>query len=332
MEPLKPLVHISGPSGPGPGERSRLLERAAQVFAEAGVEPSDVVRVDVPGRGQSASSESPVRPEVEPAIPALQSGSLFGGRTGVMVMDAHLLRSPEAGAITDLLQQAGGDACQVVLVSGGRLPAPLAAHARKHAQVISVRKIRERDAADWLRSTLRKRRMRLRADAQAALLERFGSDVGALGQALDQLSVAEGPVSADLVRERFRNRPDEPIWHFTDALGKGAVDDALRRLHDLLTHSHPLVVLVAIENDLRRRALAAAAPDIETFAAWAGYKPGSFPARKNWQAGKRTTSDNLTKAVDALRRADETLKTMPGETHLVTLERLTVSLCYRYGR
>lgn len=309
-----------------------MLDRAAQAFAEAGIEPSDVVRVDVPGRGQSASSESPIRPEVEPAVPALQSGSLFGGRTGVMVMDAHLLRSAEAGAITELLQNAGGDGCQVVLVSSGRLPAPLAAYARKHGQVIPVRKLRERDAADWLRATLRKRRMRLRADAQAALLERFGSDVGALAQALDQLSMAEGPVSADLVRDRFRNRPDEPIWHFTDALGKGAVDDALRRLHDLLTHSHPLVVLAAIENDLRRRALAAAAPDIETFAAWAGYKPNSFPARKNWQAGKRTTDDNLIKAVDALRRADETLKTMPEETHLVTLERLTVSLCYRYGR
>ena len=332
MEPLKPLVHISGPSNSGPGERSQMLDRAAQIFVDAGIEPPDIVRIDVPGRGQSASSEAPVRPEVEPAIPALQSGSLFGGRTGVMIMDAHLLRSPEAGAITDLLQQTVGDECQVVLLSNGRLPAPLAAHAKKRAQVVSVRKMRERDAAGWLRAAVRDRRMRLRADAQAALLERFGSDVGALGQALDQLSVSAGPISADLVRDRFRNRPDEPIWHFTDALGKGAVDDALRRLHGLLTHSHPLVVLAAIENDLRRRALAAAAPDIETFAAWAGYKPESYPAKKNWQAGKRMTDDNLKKAVDALRRADATLKSMPEETHLVTLERLAVSLCYRYGR
>lgn len=332
MEPLKPLVHISGPSDPGPGERSQMLERAAQVFANAGIDPSDIVRIDVPGRGQSAASDAPVRPEVEPVVPALQSGSLFGGRTGVMIMDAHLLRSPEAGVVTELLQQAGGDERQVVLVSGGRLPAPLAAHARKNGQVVSVRKMRERDAANWLRAAVRERRMRLRADAQAALLERFGSDVSALGQALDQLSVVAGPVTADRVRDRFRNRPDEPIWHFTDALGKGAVNDALRRLHDLLTHSHPLVILAAIENDLRRRALAAAAPDIETFAAWAGYKPDSFPAKKNWQAGKRMTDDNLTKAVDALRRADETLKTMPEETHLVTLERLAVSLCYRYRR
>lgn len=332
MEPLKPLVHIRGPSNPGPGERSLMLERAAQVFADSGIDPPDIVRINVPGRGQSAASEAPVRPEVEPVIPALQSGSLFGGRTGVMIMDAHLLRSPEAGAVTELLQQVTGGERQVVLVSSGRLPAPLATHARKFGQVISVRKVRERDAADWLRAAVGKRSMRMRADAQAALLERFGSDVGALAQALDQLSVIDSPITADLIRDRFRNRPDEPIWRFTDALGKGAVDDALRRLHDLLTHSHPLVLLAAIENDLRRRALAAAAPDIETFAAWAGYDPGSFPARKNWQAGKRMTEDNLTKAVDALLRADATFKTMPEETHLVTLERLAVSLCYRYGR
>ena len=110
------------------------------------------------------------------------------------------------------------------------------------------------------------------------------------------------------------------------------MEDALRRLHDLLTHSHPLFLLGVIENDLRRRALAAAAPDIETFAGWIGSKPDVFPTQKSWQAGKRTADDNLMRAVDAVRRTDATLKTMPEETHLVTMERLAVSLCYWYGR
>ena len=42
------------------------------------------------------------------------------------------------------------------------------------------------------------------------------------------------------------------------------------------------------------------------------------------------SGDNLSRALDAVRRADATLKTLPEETHLVTMERLTVSLCYWY--
>ena len=309
-----------------------MLDRAAKTFADSGIDPSGIVRIDVPGRGQSVSGEATIRPEVEPVVPALQSGSLFGGRTGVMVVDAHLLRASEASAVTDLLHQPDTGSRQVVLVSSGRIPAPLSSYVRKHGQSVSIRKLRERDAADWIREATRERRLRLPAEAAGALVERFGSDIGALAQALDQLRMVEGPITGDLIRDRFRNRPDEPIWHYTDALAKGAVEDALRRLHDLLTHGHPLFLLGAIENDLRRRALARAAPDIETFADWIGSKPDAFPTRKSWQSGKKMTEDNLIWAVDAVRRTDATLKTLPEETHLVTMERLTVSLCYWYGR
>ena len=311
-----------------------MLDLAERTFAGAGIEPSAVVRIDVPGRGQSEAGEAPVRPEVEPVVPAIQSGSLFGERTGVMVMDAHLLRKTEAAVVADVLGQPGAANRQVVLISAGKLPAPLGAFVKRRGEVKALKKLRERDATVWLRDAARARGLRLRADAVTALVERFGSDVGSLGQALDQLITVDGPITGALILDRFRNRPDEPIWHFTDALAGGKVDTALRRLHDLLTHSHPLLVLGAIENDLRRRALAAAAPDIGTFAGWLGAKPTAsgmpYPVRKSWQAGRKMSGDNLTRAVDAVRRADATLKSMPEETHVVTMERLTVSLCFWY--
>ena len=329
---MKSLVHISGPREPGPGERKSMLDRAAEVFASAGIEPGDVVRIHVPGRGQSESGDATIRPEVEPVVPALQSGSLFGGRTGVMVQDAHLLRASEATAVADLLSQPHASDRQVVFVSTGRLPPPLGAYIKNNGQSVSIRKLRERDALDWIRRAARERRLRLPGKAAEALVERFGSDIEALGQALEQLTMSTGPITAESIRDRFRNRPEEPIWHFTDALAGGQVDEALRRLHDLLTHIHPLFLLAAIENDLRRRSLASAAPDIETLARWIGSRPDAFPTRKTWQAGKSMSADNLSRALDAVRRADATLKTFPEETHLVTLERLTVSLCYWYRR
>ena len=329
---MKGLVHVSGPPNPGPGERRRMLDRAAQVFADAGMAPSEIVRIDVPGRGESEAGEAAVRPEVAPMVPAIQSGSLFGGRTGVMVVDAQQLRAAEAAAAADLLGQPGAENRLVVLVSGGRLPAPLGGYAGKHGEKITVGKLRDRDAHSWVREGARKRGVKLGGRAAGALVERFGADLGSLDQALDQLASAEGPVSGEMIRDRFRNRPDQPAWRLTEAVASGSIDESLRRLRDLLVHNHPLVLLAVIENDLRRRALAAAAPDIRTFADWIGARPDAFPTKKSWEAGRRVDEGGLTKALDAVRRADRVLKTMPEETHRVTLERLTAALCFWYRR
>lgn len=329
---MKSLVHVSGPPDPGPGERRQMLDRAAQVFADAGMAPSEIVRIDVPGRGESEASEAAVRPEVAPMVPAIQSGSLFGGRTGVMVVDAQLLRAAEAAAAADLLGQPGAENRLVVLVSAGRLPAPLGAYVKKHGEAVAVRKLRDRDALSRVREGARKRKVKLGGGAANALVERFGADLGSLDQALDQLAAAEGPVSSGMIRERFRNHPDQPMWRFTDAVASGSIEESLRRLRDLLVHNHPLVLLAVIENDLRRRALAAAAPDIRTFAGWIGARPDAFPTEKMWKAGRGADEVLLTRALDAVRRADGVLKTMPEETHRVTLERLTAALCFWYRR
>ncbi|MXZ69423.1 MAG: hypothetical protein F4Z17_10770, partial [Acidimicrobiia bacterium] len=283
-----------------------------------------------PGRGQSVGGEGRLRPEIEPIVPALQSVSLFGRRTGVMLMDAHLLQPDEAAVVTELLAYDTDGSRPVVLVTSGKLSPPLAAHVKKNAEVITVRKLADRDVAQWVRSAARRRGIRLGSDAAQALIERFGSDVGAIDQALDQLSITDGPLTDQMILDRFRNRPDQPLWKLTDALGRGAVDEAIRRMHDLLTHGHPLVLVATIENDLRRRALAAAAPDIATFAEWTGGKPGAYPTRKAWQAGRAMSREDLNRSVDAVRRADATLKGMPEETHLPTMERLVTALCYWY--
>ena len=324
------LFHVTGPREPGPGERQEMLTQAARILEEAGVQPADVVRVDVPGRGESEATDAAIRPEVELAVPALQSGSLFGDRTGVLVVDAQSLRAAEASTIVELLEVADHDAVCAVFVSSGAMPTALAKFVKSHAEVVSIKKMRERDANDWVRTAARERKMKVNAESAATLVERFGSDIGALGHALDQLGVVEESITPELIKDRFRNRPDEPMWHFTDAVSAGDIGGALRRLHDFLTHSHPLILISFLENDLRKRALAAAAPDIGTFAEWSKSNPDHYPTKKAWQARSRMTEGELALAVDALRRADQTLKTKPEETHLVTMERLTVSLCYWY--
>jgi len=306
-----------------------MLERARRLLEEAGADEID--RFDVPGRGGGEEGEGTLRPEVERLIPALQSGSLFGGKRGVMVVDAHQLQAAEVDVVVDLTASVDGETVVLVFVADGSLPGALGKAVRAGGEVHPVKKMREKDAVDWLGHALRDRRMRLDAGASSALLQRFGSDVAALGQALDQLAAIDGAITADDVTERFQNRPDEPMWHYADAVAAGNTGEALRRLSDFLTHGHPLALLAFVENDLKRRALASSAPTVEVFAEWVGARPDHYPVTKAWRARTATSDDDLRRALDAIARADVTLKSAPEAVHRLTMERLTVALCRWYS-
>lgn len=58
----------------------------------------------------------------------------------------------------------------------------------------------------------------------------------------------QGRITAELVLDRFKNRPDEPTWQITDAIEKGDVGLALRRLFD----SWCMVTLCSILRPSRR--------------------------------------------------------------------------------
>jgi DNA polymerase III delta subunit len=150
-----------------------------------------------------------------------------------------------------------------------------------------------------------------------------------MGQALDQLPAGE-EIPREAILARFRNRPDEPMWHYADAVAAGDIGEALRRLGDFLVHGHPLQLMGFLENDLRRRALAAVAPNMETLGEWLGASPKSFPVQKAWRRRGAVSDSELQRALAALSRADRLLKTAPDDMHRVTMERLTVALCLWY--
>jgi DNA polymerase III delta subunit len=322
------ILAVVGPRDAGPGERREMLEQAHAHLVDA----DSFVRVDVPGKGTASGDDGggTMRTDLEAVVPALQSGSLFGGREAVMVVDAQNLLKAEAEIIAELLVDLP-DGLQVAFTSTGALPAPLSRALKEAGEVVTIKKLRERDAGQWLASELKRRRLKLPAAAQQALIQRFGSDLAALTGALDQLELADELPSADELMERFRTRPDEPVWLYADAVSAGDVGQSLRRLTDFLTHSHPLVLLAYLENDLKRRAMAAAAPDLATFAEWSGTAPDHYPTKKAWGVRGRTSDSELRRALDAISRADQHLKSAPEDTHQLTMERLTVALCRWYS-
>jgi len=320
---------IAGPRDAGPGERALMFDRATHVFAAASIDHYD--RIDVPGRGTDVS-ETQLREPLHAIVPALQSGSLFGETSGVLIVDAHNLQKSEAEVIAELVTLADGQAVTAVFLSSGSIPAPLAKVLKERGETVSVKKMRERDAARWLSEAARDRQLRLEPDAATVLVRHFGSDVAALGQALDQLAVDGPTITAEAVAGRYVNRPDEPMWLLADAISEGKEGDALRRLADFLEHGHPLVVLSFLEGEVRKRSLAAIAPDVDTYASWVGGSPQAYPVKKVWDQRSRTRSDSLRRSLEALARADLQVKTAPEETHRVTLERLTVAMCRWLGK
>ncbi len=283
---MSPLLHVKGPADAGAGERQEMLERAKAFFGEHSVE--DVVRVDVPGRGGSEGTieGASLRHELEPLIPALQSTSLFGTASGLQVVDAQNLLAGEAVTVAQLLERLDPRGQVVaVLLSAGAIPAAVAKVVRSAGTSITVKKMRERDAVGWLQRAASERGVEIEGPAAAALVQRFGSDVAALGQALDQLVSSGNRITRQEVLDRFRNRPDEPMWHYSDAVAAGKTGEALRRLADFLTHGHPLQLLGFLEADLRRRAIAGAAPDQVTLAEALGASADDYRVTRAWREG-----------------------------------------------
>lgn len=306
-----------------------MLERAHAHLAEA----ESLVRVDVPGKGTAADDSEvggTMRTDLEAVVPALQSGSLFGDSEAILVVDCQNLLKAEAEIIAELLTDVP-EGLAIAFTSIGALPATLARVVKDVGEVVTVKIIRERDAGQWLTAEMKRRKLRLPGEAQNALIQRFGTNLAAMTGALDQLELADEMPSADELIERFRTRPDEPVWLYADAVSGGDVGEALRRLTDFLTHSHPLVLLAYLENDLKRRALAAAAPDLATFAEWSGTSADHYPTKKAWNARSRTSDSELRRALDAISRADQHLKSAPEDTHRLTMERLTVALSRWYS-
>jgi DNA polymerase III delta subunit len=301
-----------------------MLDRARSFLTDSNVE--EVVRIDVPGRGASEEGSGSVRVEIESAIPVLQSGSLFGGVSGLEIVDANQLTAAESKVLAELVEAMDPSAVALCVVSVGAVPAALAKVLKARGEVVTIKKMRERDSQDWLVAEIRSRGLGIDGAGVEALIQRYGTDTASIGQALDQLAEAGEKITAELIKDRFRNRPNEPTWLYTDAITRGDAGDALRRLGDLLTHTHPLVLLSALESEVKRRALALSASDVEDFREKMGARSNDRSIEFLWRNRARTKDSSLRMALEALVRADRILKSAPEPMHRVTMERLTVAM------
>ena len=260
----------------GPGEREEALETARAHLRRAGVEEAQIIRMDVPSsRGQGApppgipDQQGVFRHDLLELVPLLQSSSLFGHKQGLLLVDAHNLLSAESQALCELLGALDPSAVAVAMVAE-RLSKDLSKRVKEVGKVKSLRQLWENQVHGWLESQSREKGLRMSYQSRTALVQRFGTDRSALRRALEQLQGENRPITAEMIIERFRNRPDQPVFRILDEILAGNTEGALRRLGDYLANARssdgrPYILLGALESDLRLRLMASQAHDREHF-------------------------------------------------------------------
>lgn len=277
VRPVGEVLAVVTPKNGGPGEREEGLEIARSHLRQAGVEPTQVIRMDVPSsRGQGATSQGlpdhhgAFRQELLEMVPLLQSSSLFGLKQGLLLVDAHNLLAAECQALAEMLGGIDPSAVAVAMVAERSLPKTLAKKVRDIGKVQSLRLLWENQVHGWLDRQAREKGLRMSYQSRAALVQRFGTDRSALRRALEQLQGENRPITAEMIIDRFRNRPDQPVFRILDEILAGNAEAALRRLGDYLANARssggrPHILLGALESDLRLRLMASQARDREHF-------------------------------------------------------------------
>ena len=265
------------PDRGGPGEREEALVAARGHLRKEGVERGQIVRVDVPStRGGGAvppggpNQHGAFRADLNGVVPLLQSSSLFGLKQGLLLMDANFLLAAESRAMAELLPAIDPSAVAVAIVAQRSLPATLAKTVRAIGKVKTLLPLWENQIHGWLMGQMKEKGLRMSYQARAAMVQRFGTDRAALRRALEQLQGENRPITAEMVMERFRSRPDQPVFRILDEIVAGNAEAALRRLGDYLANSRssdgrPHILLGVVESDLRLRLKASQARNRDHF-------------------------------------------------------------------
>ena len=277
MGTVSEVLAVIIPGRGGPGEREEGLDTARKHLRRSGVEADQIIRMDVPSsRGAGApppgipDQHGAFRHDLLEIVPLLQSSSLFGLKQGLLLVDAHNLLSSEFHALVELLPSIDPSAVAVAIVAEGSLPRALSNKIKEIGKIQSMRQLWENQVHGWLDRQAKEKGLRMGYQSRAALVQRFGTDRSALRRAMEQLQGENRPITAQMIIERFRNRPDQPVFRILDEILTGNTEAALRRVGDYLANARssdgrPHILLGTLESDIRLRLMASQARDREHF-------------------------------------------------------------------
>ncbi len=265
-------------------------------------------------------------------IHAARTLPMLAERRFVLVRNVDAMASGELDALCAYVQRPSPEAC-VVLTSeklDGR--SKLAKTALEHGCWYEALAPKPAEMPALAQREARARGHALGYEAASALVDALGSDLAAVDDALERLSLFVGPgqaIELDAIERCVMHTRSDSIWALVDAVAARNVKVALSAAASLLGHQEPpLRILALVARQLRilarvRGALRSGLKEQEA-AQKAGAPP--FKARELAQLARRFGDAQLGRAFRTLAEADLALKgsRVPGPR---VLERTLLELC-----
>ncbi|MDH5671519.1 MAG: DNA polymerase III subunit delta [Myxococcales bacterium] len=247
-------------------------------------------------------------------IDAARTLPMLARQRFVLVRGIDAMHSDELARLLPYLEDPAPSACLVLTASKLDGRSRFAQRAKKLGYLADAAPLKPRELRTFLAREAERRRVRLSPDAAAALADAIGTDLPALDDALERLSLYVGgsatidlaAVEACVVKVRI-----ETVWSLVDAVGAGDRKTALKAVASLLSDREPpLRILSLLARQLRmigraHSALARGASPTEA-ASVAGAPP--FKARELSASARRFRPARLRRAFAIIASTDLALK------------------------
>ena len=257
---------------------------------------------------------------------------MMAERRFVLVRDADQMGAEELGRLAETLKQPVETASVVIL--GEKLDgrSKLVKAAKSAGVLIEARELKGAAVRRFVTDEAKRRGHRIESDAASALVDSLGSDLGAINDALERLSLFVGasqPLRLSDVEQCVTRLRTESVWALVDAIGARDAKVAVAAAESLLQgREPPLKILALIARQLRilakmREALSDGLKPPEATKR-AGAPP--FKARELTRSARAFPFESLQSAFAILAEADLELKgaRRPGDA---VLQETVLRLC-----
>lgn len=255
--------------------------------------------------------------ELAELVDAAQTPPFLTSRRVVVGWGVHRFKAADLAPLVAYLGDPLESTELILVFQEGRVPKALTdALAAAGGTVLATGPQTGRGAKrEFIEEHLSRAGLRLDNAAKATLEAQLGEDVGRLVPLITTLTAVYGEgarVGVDELQPFLGEAGALPPWELTDAIDKGDVGEAVRRLRRMLGggERHPLQVMVTLTNHVERMlALSGSnARSEKDAAALLGLKGSTFPARKALDQSRKLGPARVARAINLLADADVDLR------------------------
>jgi DNA polymerase-3 subunit delta len=283
------------------GSERLFIDRAVRALRRASIVDGDGWNEEIfQAKGASASR----------IIDAARTLPMLGRARFVLVRGVHELADKELERVTEYAGHPADTSCLVLTAEKLDGRSKLMKLAKQRDFLCEALPLRQGAMRGFAAREARRRQLRIDDAATAALVDSIGTDLAALDDALERLSLYAGagqPITLSAVEACVSRVRVESIWSLVDAVSARDRRAALKAAGSLLDDREPpLRILALLSRQLRLLGRARQALDDgatpEAAAQAAGAPP--FKARELAQAARRMQLPQLSQAFRVLSEAD----------------------------